>query len=83
MEKVLLYLDDLDDAFFALALVRERRWRSMLTLLAAAMVGLIGLATTYVAFHEPTLGAASLALLTVLLLYRAATQPGPVLAGKA
>lgn len=77
MEKFLLYLDDLDDVFFALALLRERCWRSMRSLLGAATVGLIGFATSYVAFHEPTLGAASLALFTVLLLYRSATGPRP------
>lgn len=77
MEKFLLYLDDLDDIFFALALLRERRWRSMRTLLGAATVALIGLATSYIALHEPTLGAASLALFAVLLLYRSATSPRP------
>ena len=72
MERLLLYLDDIDDAVFALAFVRERRGGPLRTLLAAAFMALLGAATVYVALHSPSLGAASLALLTLLLLYRSA-----------
>jgi hypothetical protein len=78
MERFLLYLDDIDDAVFALAFVRERRGGPLRTLLAALFMAMIGIATVYVALHDPALGAASLALLTVLLLYRSATLPPPV-----
>lgn len=75
MERFLLYLDDIDDMVFALAFVRERRGGAMRTLAAALFMALLGAATVYVALHDPSLGAASLALLTVLLLYRSATAP--------
>lgn len=79
MERLLLYLDDIDDALFALAFVGERRGRRLAALLAALLVALTGAGTVFVALHEPAMGAAVLSLLTVLLLYRAATAPRPAI----
>ena len=75
MERFLLYWDDLDDLVHALAFVGERR-RSVIRHIAAALgLGAIGAAAIYMALHEPTLGAASLALFFVLLLHRSVTTP--------
>ena len=75
MERFLLYWDDLDDLIHALAFVGERR-RSKIRHVAAALgLGVIGTATVYMALQEPALGAASLALFSVLLLYRSVTAP--------
>jgi hypothetical protein len=76
MERFLLYLDDLDDAFFALAFVRERRGGPLRTLAAVSFIALAGTAMSVAAVHEPTIGLAAVALLSVLLLYRAVTLPG-------
>ena len=72
MERLLLYLDDVDDVIFALAFVRERRGGVVRGILGALFMALLGAGTVYVAMHDPSLGAASLALLAILLLYRSA-----------
>ncbi len=73
MERFLLYLDDLDDLCFALLFAGERRGRAMARMIAAVIIGLAGIATSLVAVREPPFGAAAIALLLVLLLYRSAT----------
>ena len=76
MERVLLWLDDLDDLFGIIGLLSERVLRSiaklmrLVTLLAVAGCGI------FAALTEPPLGLAVAILLFVFLLYRSATQPG-------
>ena len=77
MECLLQYLDDLDDAWYALALLAERirhgiRIISMITgSLAAVCLGAL------LALAQPALGAAAAALLTVAVLYRSCTAGLP------
>ena len=75
MERFLLYWDDLDDLVHALAFVGERRRFIIRHVAAAFGLGAIGAGAIYMALHEPTLGAASLALFFVLLLHRSVTTP--------
>jgi len=81
MERILLYLDDLDDFCFALLFAGARRVRALARMIAAVFIGLLGIATSLIATSEPPLGAATAALLLVLLLYRSATAGPPVPAG--
>ncbi|MEM9207969.1 MAG: hypothetical protein AAGA61_01880 [Pseudomonadota bacterium] len=75
MERFLLYWDDLDDLLHAIVFVGERR-RSRIRHVAGAMgLGAIGAAAVYTALHEPVLGAASVALFSVLLIHRSVTAP--------
>lgn len=75
MEKVLQYLDDLDDLVGALGLITEKirnlAWLAAFVLSAAV--------TTYgavlLALAEPPLALAMAMMLFVLLLYRSVTQP--------
>ena len=75
MERILLYLDDLDDAVFALAFVGERRGRRF----GRALGNLLLVATLVIAIslapRQPALSAGTLALVSVLLLYRSVTRP--------
>ena len=73
MERLLLYLDDIEDAIFAVPLVAERirrllRCFGFLTLMVVTQALAISLA-----MHDPALGAGVAALLTVAVLYRSAT----------
>ena len=76
MERILLWLDDLDDLYGAAGLVAGRIRRhtgSIATLLALLFVGVSGVLA---ALKEPPLGLAVALLLFVFLLYRGVTQPG-------
>jgi hypothetical protein len=75
LERLLQYLDDLDDLYGAIGLLAERLRRFVW--LAALIVAwaVMGLAGVLVALNEPPLGLAMAMLLFVWLLYRAATQP--------
>jgi hypothetical protein len=75
LERLLLYLDDLDDLFGVLGLIAERLRRfarnlaRILVLLSIAAGGMLA------ALREPPLGMAVVILLLVFLLYRNVTQP--------
>ncbi|HSN52790.1 MAG TPA: hypothetical protein VLS87_09675 [Woeseiaceae bacterium] len=79
MERILQWLDDLDDLFGAVGLLAERLLRlavalaRLTALLAVAVCGIVA------ALAEPPLGLAVAILLFVFLLYRSVTQPGFVL----
>ena len=73
MECFLLYLDDLDDWFFAVALVGERIRRGSRRLAMLALGAALQVSTVLLALRDPALGAAIAALLTVAVLYRSAT----------
>ena len=72
MERLLLYLDDIEDAIFAVALAGERIRRLL------RVLGLLGLTVgtqvfaVLVAARDPALGAGIAALLAVVVLYRSA-----------
>lgn len=75
MERLLQYLDDLDDLYGVLGLLTERLreivW--LASLIAGSLV--LGTAGVLIALNEPPLGLATAMLLFVWLLYRAVTQP--------
>jgi hypothetical protein len=75
MECFLLYLDDLEDWIYAIALIGERIRRGLkrLGLLSIAVVAQIALIV--LAVREPALGAAFSALIAVVALYLSATVP--------
>lgn len=75
MERILLYLDDLDDVVFALLLAGAQRGRR----LGRAFVNLFLFASIVAALSViawlPALSAGVLALISVGLLYRSVTRP--------
>ena len=75
MERLLQYLDDLDDLFSAIGLLAERI-RSVLWLLFSAMAALaVAVGGILLALEEPPLALATAILLLVTLLYRSVTLP--------
>jgi hypothetical protein len=76
LERILQWLDDLDDLYGAAGLVAERvrrlTWKiaRLLLLLTVATCGVLA------ALREPPLGLAFAILLFVFLLYRSVTRPG-------
>jgi len=75
LERLLQYLDDLDDLYGVLGLLSERlREIAWLASLVAVSV-VLGSAGVLIALNKPPLGLAMAMLLFVWLLYRAATQP--------
>ena len=76
MERLLQWLDDLDDLFGVAGLLAERMRRllvgavRLLTLLSVTACGIVA------ALREPPLGLAVAILLFVFLLYRGVTRPG-------
>ena len=75
MECILLYLDDLEDWFYALALVGERLRRGLQRLFLVVVAGIAQVLMTLLTLREPAVGAAIAALLTVAIIYRSATAP--------
>ncbi|MCK5325961.1 MAG: hypothetical protein KAJ57_08130 [Woeseiaceae bacterium] len=76
MERLLQYLDDLDDLFGAIGLLAERL-RSLASL--AGTISLLLVVETVgilLALSEPPLGLAIVTLLFTALMYRVVTQPG-------
>ena len=76
MERILLWLDDLDDLFGVVALLSERILRSIAKLLRVVALLSVAGCGIFAALTEPPLGLAVAILLFVFLLYRSATQPG-------
>lgn len=78
MECFLLYLDNLDDWVYAVALAGEKLRRLLRHLALVACAALAQLALIFLAIRHPAIGAAVAALLAVAALYRSATAPvGP------
>lgn len=75
MEKVLQYLDDLDDLFGAIGLIAERLrnvlWLATLLLLG----GIAAYGAVVLALAEPPLALAMAVMLFVILMYRSVTSP--------
>ncbi len=75
MERLIQYLDTLEDAYYVVALLAERIRRILLILgVIAIAVAVIALGIL-VALNQPPFGLALVALLTVTVLYRSATGP--------
>jgi hypothetical protein len=73
MECLIQYLDDLEDLFYAVALVAERI-RSILKLLLLSVLGiLIPVGGVFLALADPPLARAAVFMTLSGLLYRAAT----------
>lgn len=76
MERLLQWLDELDDLYGAAGLLAERM-RGVAARLARTLVLAAIVATGFLAaLREPPLGLAIAILLFVFLLYRSVTQPG-------
>lgn len=73
MERFLLYLDDLEDAIFALALVGERIRRTLRALALMIIAVTVQVVVILLTLRDPAMGAAVASVLTVVALYRSAT----------
>ena len=81
MERLLQYLDDLDDLYGAVGLLAERlRNIAWFTGVIAFWVAMLATGI-WLAVNEPPLGLATAILLFTTLLYRAVTQPGLEISG--
>lgn len=74
MECILQYLDDIEDMFYASALLLERVRRVLRTLLAATLLLALQSGAFALAFVKPPLAIGVASLLTVGMLYRAAVH---------
>ena len=75
MERVLQYLDDLDDAVGMVGLIVERLRRLLMGLFLYLPLCVAALASIGLAVLHPPIALATSTLLFVLLLYRSATSP--------
>ncbi len=73
MERLLQYLDDLDDLYGTFGLVWERMRRTLLKILSAAMVAAVAAAAVALALSHPPIALATSTMLFVILLYRGVT----------
>ncbi len=73
MERLLQYLDDLDDLFSTIGLLAERIRSVLWLLFSAAMVLSVVAGGILLALAEPPLALATAIILFVTLLYRSAT----------
>lgn len=75
MERMLQYLDDLDDAFGMIGLIVERLRRFLFALFSYLTLSIAALASIWLATLHPPIALATSILLFVLLLYRSVTSP--------
>jgi len=75
MERMLQYLDDLDDAYAMIGLTLERLRRFLFGLFSYLILSIAAVAGIWLAMMHPPLALAASTLLFVLLLYRSATSP--------
>lgn len=74
MERMLQYLDDIDDLVGAVGLIYERLRKLFLTLVSLFVsLSLVAVAVV-LAIESPTLALATSLLLSLMLLYRSATS---------
>jgi hypothetical protein len=73
MERLLQYLDDLDDLYGMLGLINERLRRFLYALFSYLLIGAGALAGVWLALLHPPLALATCILLFVTLLYRSVT----------
>ncbi len=77
MERIVQYLDDLEDLVYAFALKWERIRRTFRFTLFVAASGLLQVFAVVLALYNPPLATAVAAILLVGLLYRGATASYP------
>jgi len=75
MERLLQYLDDLDDLYGMAGLITERLRRFLFAVFTYLMLGSGTLAGVWLALESPPLAMATSILLFVTLLYRSVTSP--------
>jgi len=75
MERLLQYLDDIDDLAGALGLVYERLRRLILGISALSASLVLIASAIWLALAHPTLALVTCLVLLVALLYRAVTSP--------
>lgn len=75
MERLLQYLDDLDDLYGTVGLLAERLRDFVLQAGLVLGFAATGVAGVLIALSEPPLGLAMAMLLFIWLMYRAVTQP--------
>ncbi len=75
MERLLQYLDDLDDLYGMLGLIKERLRRFVYILCSCLAIGFGATAGVWLALLHPPLALATSILLFVTLLYRSVTSP--------
>ena len=73
MERFLLYLDDLDDLYGMVGLIRERLRRLVFGLISYSLLGIGAVAGAWLALSHAPIAVATAVLLFVTLLYRAVT----------
>lgn len=77
MERLIQYLDDLDDLYGALGLIYERARRLSLALARLALVAAVAAVAIMLALVHPPIALATSTMLFVILLYRSVTAaPG-------
>jgi ABC-type transport system involved in cytochrome bd biosynthesis fused ATPase/permease subunit len=75
MERLLQYLDDLDDLCGAFGLAWEKMRRILLRVVSIAMISAAGAAAIGLALVHPPIALATSTMLFVVLLYRSVTVP--------
>jgi len=75
MERLLQYMDDIDDAIGAFGLVYERLRRIVMTIVTLLVFGATISSGILLAIWHPPIALATCLLLFVALLYRAITTP--------
>ena len=75
MERILQYLDDLDDALGMLGLFLEQLRSFLFALFSYLSLATVGLAGIWLATLHPPFALATSTLLFVMLLYRTVTSP--------
>jgi hypothetical protein len=83
LERILQWLDDLDDLFGAVGLLAERLRRLAIKLARLFVLLTVVSCGVFAALTEPPLGLAVAILLFVFLLYRSVTRPGFAVRGSA
>ena len=73
MERFLLYLDDLDDFYGMVGLVKERLRRLVFGLISYSLLGIGAVAGAWLALSHAPIAVATAVLLFVMLLYRSVT----------
>jgi len=75
MERLLQYLDDLDDLYGMVGLIKERLRRFIYALFSYLVLSAGAIAGVWLALRHPPLALATSILLFVMLLYRSVTTP--------
>ncbi len=75
MERLLQYLDDLDDLYGMAGLIAERTRTHLITLLSIFCLAVVAAGAMWFALRHPPIALATSLLLLVSLLYRSVTMP--------